>query len=248
MPPAPDPAAAPSAPAARAEAPEDPRRAFLRLVSHELRTPLNSILGFSEILSAELYGPLGSPQYKEYAEIIRGSGKKLLRLVNQVLEIGRLEGVKLDVGPEAVEPAIEEAVAACASDFARGVRPRIVDPPQAPPLALADPWGLRTVLGHLIQNAAAFSPDGGEVRLRIEALKNHVDILVEDDGEGIDLAELPRLIQPFEQGENALVRRVEGAGLGLTICELTCGAMGAQLKLTSRPGQGLTARVRLKRA
>src|SRR6201994_5161891 len=66
---------------------EDQKRAFLRLVSHELRTPLNSILGFSEIISAELYGPLGAPQYKEYADIIRGSGKKLLRLVNQVLEI-----------------------------------------------------------------------------------------------------------------------------------------------------------------
>ncbi|MBS0335023.1 MAG: HAMP domain-containing histidine kinase [Proteobacteria bacterium] len=226
---------------------EDPRRAFLRLVSHELRTPLNSILGFSEILSAELYRPLGSPQYKEYAEIIRGSGKKLLKLVNQVLEIGRLEGVKLDVGPEAVEPALEAAVAACAHDFARGVRPRIVEGPDLP-LVLADPWGLRTVLGHLVQNAAAFAPDGGEVRLRAEALKGHVDVFVEDDGEGVDPADLPRLMQPFEQGENALVRRVEGAGLGLAICELTCGAMGAQLKLTSRPGQGLTARVRLRRA
>ncbi|MBS0360034.1 MAG: HAMP domain-containing histidine kinase [Proteobacteria bacterium] len=245
MPPAPDPAATP---AARNEAAEDPRRAFLRLVSHELRTPLNSILGFSEILSAELYGPLGSPQYKEYADIIRGSGKKLLKLVNQVLEIGRLEGVKLEVGAEAVEPAIEDAVAACAQDFARGVRPRVVEAAEPLPLALADPWGLRTVLGHLIQNAAAFSPDDGEVRIRCEVLKQHLDIFVEDDGEGVDPAELPRLVQPFEQGENALVRRVEGAGLGLTICELTCAAMGAQLKLTSRPGQGLTARVRLKRA
>ena len=79
---------------------EHQKLAFLRLVSHELRTPLNSILGFSEILSAELYGPLGAPQYKEYADIIRGSGKKLLNLVNQVLEIGRLEGLELDRAPE----------------------------------------------------------------------------------------------------------------------------------------------------
>ena len=246
MPPPPDPASSPAPP--RPEpAQEDPRRAFLRLVSHELRTPLNSILGFSEILSAELYGPLGSPQYKEYAEIIRGSGKKLLRLVNQVLEIGRLEGVRLDVGAEAVEPAMEDAVHACAADFTRGVRAQI-KPGSELPLVLADPWGLRTVLSHLLQNAAAFSPDGGTVRLRAEVLKNHVDLFVEDDGEGIDPAELPRLMQPFEQGENALVRRVEGAGLGLTISELTCAAMGASLKLTSKPGRGLTARVRLKRA
>jgi signal transduction histidine kinase len=79
---------------------EAQKHAFLRLVSHELRTPLNSILGFSEILSAELYGPLGAPQYKEYAEIIRGSGKKLLKLVNQVLEIGRLEAWSSTCGPK----------------------------------------------------------------------------------------------------------------------------------------------------
>jgi signal transduction histidine kinase len=188
---------------------EAQKRAFLRLVSHELRTPLNSILGFSEILSAELYGPLGAPQYKEYAEIIQGSGKKLLKLVNQVLEIGR--------------------------------RPEL-------PLVLADPWGLRTVLTHLLQNAAMFAPDEGEVRVRAEIGRGHVDLFVEDDGEGVDSADLPRLMMPFEQGQNALVRRVEGAGLGLPICELTCRAMGAALAITSAPGQGLVARVRFKRA
>jgi signal transduction histidine kinase len=226
---------------------EDQKRAFLRLVSHELRTPLNSILGFSEIISAELYGPLGAPQYKEYADIIRGSGKKLLRLVNQVLEIGRLEGVELEVGPEAIEPAFESAIAASAADFVRGVHPLVVDHAELP-LVLADPWGLRTVLTHLIQNAAMFSPDEGEVRLRAEVSERHVDVFVEDDGEGVDPADLPRLLKPFEQGENALVRRTEGAGLGLAICELTCHAMGARLTLTSAPGQGMSAKVRLKRA
>jgi signal transduction histidine kinase len=99
-----------SGPETPAAALEDQKRAFLRLVSHELRTPLNSILGFSEILAAELYGPLGAPQYKEYAEIIRGSGKKLLQLINQVLEIGRLEGLKMDVRPEPLETAFEDTV------------------------------------------------------------------------------------------------------------------------------------------
>jgi len=258
MPPAADPANAPEtppeAPAADARRArrrsgvavlEEQKRAFLRLVSHELRTPLNSILGFSEIISAELYGPLGSPQYKEYADIIRMSGKKLLKLVNQVLEIGRLEGVELEVGPEAIEPAFDAAVSGAAGDFARGVHPHIVEGPNLP-LVLADPWGLRTVLTHLVQNAAAFSPDDGEVRLRAEVRAGWVDLFVEDDGEGIDAAELPRLMRPFEQGENALVRRVEGAGLGLPICELTCRAMGARLALTSEPGKGLVAKISLK--
>jgi signal transduction histidine kinase len=226
----------------------DQRRAFLRLVSHELRTPLNSILGFSEILSAELYGPLGAPQYKEYADIIRGSGKKLLKLVNQVLEIGRLEGIELDVGPEALEPAFESAVASAAQDFSRGVRPVVAEHEAELPLVLADPWGLRTVLTHLIQNAAFFAPDDGEVRVRAVVGADHVDVFVEDDGEGVDPADIPRLMLPFEQGENALVRRAEGAGLGLPICELTCQAMGAQLTLNSAPGKGMSARVRLKLA
>lgn len=254
MPSAPHPASASETPATpkrtrrRADVGlEDQKRAFLRLVSHELRTPLNSILGFSEILSAELYGPLGAPQYKEYAEIIRGSGKKLLKLVNQVLEIGRLEGLELDVGPELLEPAIDAAISAAAPDFARGVAPRIVEHGDLPQV-LADPWGLRTVLTHLLQNAAVFAPDDSEVRLRVEVGPGHVDVFVEDDGEGVDPADLPRLMLPFEQGQNALVRRVEGAGLGLPICELTCRAMGAGLQLTSEPGKGLVARVRLKTA
>jgi signal transduction histidine kinase len=226
---------------------EAQKHAFLRLVSHELRTPLNSILGFSELLSVELYGPLGAPQYKEYAEIIRGSGKKLLKLVNQVLEIGRLEGLELDISPEAIEPALDDAVAGAAADFTRGVRTVIAECGDLP-MVLADPWGLRTVLTHLLQNAAMFAPDAGEVRLRAEAHGAYVDIFVEDDGEGVDPADLPRLMQPFEQGENALVRRVEGAGLGLPICELTCRAMGARLRLTSSPGKGMRARVRLKAA
>lgn len=227
---------------------EEQKRAFLRLVSHELRTPLNSILGFSEILAAELYGPLGAPQYKEYAQIIGGSGRKLLKLVNQVLEIGRLEGLKLDVRPEPLEPALDDAISAAAADFSgRGVRPRILEHP-ALPLVLADPWGLRTVLTNLLQNAALFSPDNGEVRVRVEVVDSHVDIVVEDDGEGVDPADLPRLMRPFEQGENAMVRRAEGAGLGLPICELTCRAMGARLLLSSEPGKGMSASIRLNTA
>lgn len=227
---------------------EEQKHAFLRLVTHELRTPLNSILGFSEIISSELFGPLGAPQYKEYAEIIRGSGKRLLQLVNQVLEIGRLQGLRLEVKPEPLEAALEEAIAGLADAFAaRRIRTRIIA--AAPRLSvLADPWGLGTVLTHLLQNAIAFSPEGGEVRLRIVAGAEFVDLFVEDDGEGVDPADLPRLAQPFERGRNAAEQRPDGAGLGLTICDLTCHAMGARLSLRSPPGRGLSARVRLPAA
>ena len=94
------------------------KRGFLRMISHELRTPLNSILGFSEILASELYGPLGSPQYKEYAEIIHGSGRRLLKLVNQVLEIARLDGRAIDFNlrAEPLEPtAVPTSGPSCAA-------------------------------------------------------------------------------------------------------------------------------------
>jgi signal transduction histidine kinase len=226
---------------------EDQKRSFLRLASHELRTPLNSILGFSEILADELYGPLGAPQYKEYAQIIQGSGHKLLRLVNQVLEIARLESrlQPLDLRPEPLEGALDDAIGGLRNE--RGVTIQVIGRGGLPAV-VADPWGLRTVLTNLIQNAVVFSPDGGEVRVRATVKGSAVEIAVEDDGDGVDPAELPRLLKPFEQGENALVRRAEGAGLGLPICDLTCRAMGGRLKLRSAPGQGLTAQVRLKRA
>jgi len=232
---------------AREAALEEQKRSFLRLVSHELRTPLNSILGFSEILAGELYGPLGAPQYKEYAEIIQGSGHKLLKLVNQVLEIARLESrlQPLDLRAEPLEAALDDVIGALKTD--RGVTIRVIGRGRLPAVE-ADPWGLRTVLSNLIQNAVTFSPDGGEVRVRAVRQERAVEIAIEDDGEGVDPRELPRLLKPFEQGENALVRRAEGAGLGLPICELTCRGMGGRLRLRSAPGKGLIALVRLKRA
>jgi len=226
---------------------DERKRSFLRMVSHELRTPLNSILGFSEILTAELYGPLGAPQYKEYAAIIHGSGQKLLKLVNQVLEIARLEGrtVEFDADSEPLEPALDDALTALKPDLAaRGVRVDVAGR-GALPAVTADGRGLRSVLTHLLHNAIVFSPEGGCVRVAAAADGDRVEILIRDEGEGVDPAELERLMAPFEQGENALTRKAEGAGLGLPIADMTCAAMGGHLKLSSAPGKGLTAEVSL---
>ncbi len=233
---------------ARREAAQDEqKRSFLRMVSHELRTPLNSILGFSEILAAELYGPMGAPQYKEYAGIIRASGLRLLKLVNQILEIARLEGqtMDLDLRPEGLDHVLDDAIDSLREEAApRDVRIHIANQGTLPTV-IADPRGLRSVMINLIQNAVAFSPEGGEVRIKAETFGDWVDIVVQDDGPGADPADIPRLLRPFEQGENALTRRSEGAGLGLPICDLLCQAMGGRLRITAAPGLGLTARVRL---
>lgn len=229
---------------------DERKRSFLRMVSHELRTPLNSILGFSEILTAELYGPLGAPQYKEYAGIIHGSGQKLLKLVNQVLEIARLEGntVAFDADVEPLEPALDDALAALTPEVGmRDVRIEIVGR-GALPAVTADGRGLRSVLTHLLHNAVVFSPEGGIVRVSAAVVAGEVDILIRDEGDGVDPAQLQRLMAPFEQGENALTRKTEGAGLGLPIADMTCAAMGGRLRLSSAPGAGLTAEVRLPAA
>ena len=232
------------APDLRAEA-EAQKRSFLRMVSHELRTPLNSIIGFSEIISKELCGPLGSPQYKEYAEHVRQSGLKLLRLVNQVLEIARLDGHATDLSPlaESLDHALDDVLDGL-RDEALARRVRIVVEGQGHlPGVTADPRGLRTILNNLVQNAITFSPEDGEVRIGAHRLLGRVRIQIEDDGEGVDPVDIPRLLQPFEQGQNALTRSTEGAGLGLPIVVLLCRAMGGALRLVSEPGRGLRAEV-----
>jgi len=231
----------------RVAALDEQKRSFLRLASHELRTPLNSILGFSEIIAAELYGPLGAPQYKEYAGIIRASGQRLLKLVNQILEIARLEGhaTDLDLRPEPLDAALDDVLESLRDETAvRRIRIMVAGRGGLP-LAVADPRGLRTLLANLIQNAIAYSPEGAMVRIAAGTHGDWVELEVTDDGPGVEASELPRLMRPFEQGENALTRRGEGAGLGLPICDLLCQAMGGRLKLESAPGAGFTARIRL---
>jgi signal transduction histidine kinase len=229
---------------------ETAKRSFLRMVSHELRTPLNSIIGFSEILSKELCGPLGSPQYKEYADHVRQSGVKLLRLVNQILEIARLEShaADLDLIAEPLDHAFDDVLDTLREEInARGVKVTVEDQGRLPGV-VADPRGLRTILTNLIHNAIGFSPQGGEIRVRAHLLLGRVRIQIEDDGEGVDPADIPRLLRPFEQGGNALTRSTEGAGLGLAIVVLLCRAMAGSLRLLSQPGRGLRAEVILPSA
>jgi signal transduction histidine kinase len=239
-----------SARARREAALDETKRSFLRMASHELRTPLNSILGFSEIIASELYGPLGAPQYKEYAGIIRTSGARLLKLVNQVLEIARLEGraMDIDLQQESVDHALDDVLDGLREEINQARVAIVIENQGALPAVIADSRGLRNILTNLIQNAVIFAPEGSQVTIRAETVGQCVDISIIDQGPGVDPAEIPRLLLPFEQGENALTRRSEGAGLGLPIVELLCVAMDGRLKLTSAAGQGLTANVRLPAA
>lgn len=223
---------------------EEQKRSFLRVVSHELRTPLNSILGFSEILATELYGPLGSEQYREYAEIIRSSGEKLLKLVNQVVEIARLQtgDLEIEVQSERLAPFLDSLTDGV-RDLLATRRLQLLIEPCGEVEAQADARALRTVLANLLQNAVAFSPEGGAIRVDVRRGRKELEIVIRNEGEGVDPADLPRLMLPFEQGENALTRQGQGAGLGLAICDLACRAMGGRLELASQRGCGFSAHV-----
>lgn len=237
--------------ARRKQALDDQKRSFLRMVSHELRTPLNAVIGFSEILSCELYGPLGAPQYKDYAALVHESGLKLLRLVNQIVEIARLEGhvTDLDLGVEDLDEAVEDVILQLRSEAAaRGVS--IVAPEVgALPSLRADGRGLRTLLTNLLQNAINHSPQGGLIVIEGRQVADAmVEIEIRDHGEGVDPSDLNRLIRPFEQGGATLTRSSEGAGLGLPIVDLLVRAMGGGLRLKSALGQGFTAIITLPEA
>jgi signal transduction histidine kinase len=223
------------------------RRSFLRMVSHELRTPLNTVIGFSEIIACELYGPLGAPQYKEYAELVRKSGHRLLKLVNQVIEIARLEDgvVDLDLQPEALDHAIDDALATLKDEIAAKALRVVVADAGFLPHVVADGRGLRTVLQNLMQNAVSHSPTGGLISIGAIEGPRGVEIVISDRGPGVETASLPRLLRPFEQGGEALTRSSQGVGLGLPISDLLARAMNGQLRLRSTPGNGFTAIITL---
>jgi signal transduction histidine kinase len=228
---------------------DDARRSFLRMVSHELRTPLNAIIGFSEIISSEMCGPI-SPQYREYGDIIRVSGHRLLKLVNQVLEIVKLESgaLELDLRAEPLDGLFADALKVCVEDIeARDITVEI-DLPSPAPAVLADARAIRTALVNLLQNAAAYAPAGGTVRLTGAVRGPLVQLSVSDNGDGLDPVEVPRLMRPFEQGENALIRRAEGAGLGWPVVDLICKTLGGAFEVRTAPGDGLDATITLRRA
>lgn len=222
---------------------DEAKRAFLRTVSHELRTPLNAIIGFSEILAGELYGPLGAPQYKEYALHVRESGYKLLRLINQVLEIARLQGQAIDMTlePQPLDHVMDDVRDRLDEELRTAtVRLAVIDEGRLPTV-LGDARGVRTLLYNLVQNAVLHGGSGGLVEISARRRGGWIDIEVRDHGPGVEPAELSRMLAPFEQGDGALTRTSQGAGLGLPIARLLAETMGGQLGLASTPGEGLVA-------
>ncbi|BAI73253.1 two-component sensor histidine kinase [Azospirillum sp. B510] len=231
----------------QAEAANRAKSAFLATMSHELRTPLNAIIGFSDIMLHELFGPLGSPRYRDYVRHVQNSGRHLLDLINDVLDMSKLEAGRYTLDESWLEPAdaIEtcRALAAIPAD-AGGVTLEVDCPPCLPKL-LADERALRQVLLNLLSNAVKFTPRGG--RVTVSALREEdggIAITVRDTGIGIPADALARILEPFQQADSSIPARFGGTGLGLSICRDLMALHGGGLSLDSEPGCGTAATIR----
>jgi signal transduction histidine kinase len=220
---------------------------FLANMSHELRTPLNAIIGFSDILVRQLFGPIGSARYNEYARDIHDSGQHLLNLINDVLDIAKIEVNKVELAEEPIDvPGVVESCVRLMRDraIAAGVAIEVEMPERLPDL-YADDRRLKQILLNLVSNAVKFTPSGGKVEIRVEQDETGFRFIVADTGIGIAAADLKTALTPFGQIDSSLSRRHEGTGLGLPLARSMAELHGGRLEIDSKPGAGTTVTVTL---
>lgn len=221
---------------------------FLAHMSHELRTPLNAILGFSEIMSEELFGPLGAKNYLDYARDIGASGRHLLGIINDLLDMSRIELGQFQQSPEnvALVELVDESVR-MARGYAQGLGAEIeaarVDEAW---VIHVDRRSIRQVLLNLLSNAAKFTPAGHRIWVRVEGdREGNLTLTVADTGSGIPAERLATIFEPFGQGTAEQARGRRGAGLGLWLSRSLVELHGGRLEIDSREGEGTTAIVTL---
>ncbi len=230
----------------RAEGANQAKSEFLANMSHELRTPLNAINGFSEIMVAEMYGPVGDARYKDYARDILNSGQHLLALINDILDMSKIEAGKMNLRfePISLDDVAEDALRLVRNRAeAAGLSLRL-DFNDLPDVE-ADYRAIKQVLLNLLSNAIKFTPRGGLITVHAERrddpLGERVRISVQDTGIGIPPDDLARLAQPFEQIESQHAKTQQGTGLGLALTKSLVEMHGGLLDLRSAPGQGTSA-------
>jgi two-component system, cell cycle sensor histidine kinase PleC len=230
----------------RAEEANQAKSKFLANMSHELRTPLNAIIGFSEIMESGMFGPLGAEKYSEYSRDIRESGQYLLDVINDILDMSKIEAGGIHLSLEAVE--LDRLLADCMRVvFGRANEKRLTLTSHiAPCLELrADRRALKQIVLNLLSNAVKFTPDGGAVTVHGRLRGGLVSIVIADNGIGIPKDALHKLGRPFEQVESQLTKRHQGSGLGLAIAKSLAELHGGQMRIRSVLGIGTTVVVRL---
>ena len=222
------------------------KTAFLANMSHELRTPLNAILGFSEIIAEECFGPVGSRRYKDYAGDIHSSGSHLLSLINDLLDVAKIEAGKMEIAPHPLDAhrtfdIALKLIGAKARERQQTLAIEI--DPGCPPL-YADERALKQILINLCSNAVKFTPEGGRIVVRAEAARSGgFQISVQDNGPGIPREKLDKIFTPFSQVDNRYDRQAGGTGLGLALVRGLAELHGGRAWLESEPGKGCCAYV-----
>jgi len=220
---------------------------FLANVSHELRTPLNAIIGFSEIIMAQLFGPVEPPQYREYAGDIHASGRHLLSLINDILDLSKIEAGKFEMLEARVDiaDAVDTSLRLIRERAKNGKVELVNDLPDTLPELVADRRAVKQILINLLSNAVKFTEAGGTVTVgAVLRPDGTLEISVEDTGIGMDNADIALAMTPFGQAESALNRRFEGTGLGLPLAERLIALHGGTLDLHSERGVGTRVSVR----
>ncbi|MEO0981124.1 MAG: PAS domain-containing sensor histidine kinase [Pseudomonadota bacterium] len=229
-----------------AENAAEAKSSFLANMSHELRTPLNAINGFSEILANELFGPLGDKRYEEYARDIHAAGGHLLDMINDILDMSKIEAGKMTIDPKPIDPVdpVDAAVRILRRRAEeKGVRLVLRTGRDLGEIE-ADHRAMRQMVINLTANALKFTDAGGDVTVTVERANGEILITVADTGVGIPAEHLPRLAQPFEQVRDTTVSR-EGTGLGLALTKSFAEMHGGRLEIESEVGRGTTVRIRL---
>jgi two-component system cell cycle sensor histidine kinase PleC len=230
----------------RAEAANRTKSEFLANISHELRTPLNAIIGFSEIMNAGMFGPLGSTKYQEYSRDIHESGSYLLGVINDILDMSKIEAgrMSLDYEPFALNDIIEETLRII-SFQSQDSNIEVVDQIDANIDLVADRRAIKQVLLNLLSNAVKFSRNGGRVTVRARKVSGAALVTIEDNGIGISAKGLAKLGRPFEQVQNQFTKSHKGSGLGLAISRSLTEMHGGAMKIRSREGVGTIVSLRL---
>jgi two-component system cell cycle sensor histidine kinase PleC len=230
----------------RAEDANQAKSTFLASMSHELRTPLNAIIGFSEIMEAEMFGPLGTTKYDEYCRDIRRSGQFLLEVINDVLDMAKIEAgrIKLDFEDFEIAEIVDEVMRVVSGRAAKKRLAMVAD--VTPGIKMrADKRAIKQIAINLLSNAVKFTPEDGQVRVRARVRADAAAFMFEDTGIGIPKDALRKIGRPFEQVESLLTKTHQGSGLGLAIAKSLTELHGGALRIRSTVNRGTVVLLRL---
>ena len=229
----------------RAEEANQTKSKFLANMSHELRTPLNAVIGFSEIMESGMFGALGADKYYEYCRDIKHSGQYLLDVINDILDMSKIEAgrIKLDLEEVELDPILADAMRVVTAR-AQDKRLKVTSSIDPGIRFKADRRAVKQVALNLLSNAVKFTPADGEISVRGRVSRNTVSIVIQDTGIGIPRDALQKIGRPFEQVESQLTKTQHGSGLGLAIAKSLVGLHGGAMRIFSRHGSGTIVAVR----